>query len=182
MWHDPGSVSFSKWTQPGEHWENKDTKLRVHSLLGVAGLLDQLVRIKARHATRDEMMKFHTAAYIDMIKDMSDRNGGDGGDVCRFGKGSFEIATLSAGGVLIAVERIMSGIVDNSYCLVRPPGHHAESNRGMGFCMINNIVLGCKHAQSLGAKKVAIIDYDVHHGNGTEEAFRNDPSVLFVSV
>jgi acetoin utilization deacetylase AcuC-like enzyme len=102
--------------------------------------------------------------------------------------GGYEIAALSAGGVLKAVEAVIAGEVDNAYCLVRPPGHHAERDRGMGFCLFNNIALGALHARTLKTKtglsvqRIAIIDYDVHHGNGTQQAFYDDSDCLFISL
>lgn len=185
LWHDPGSISYNnKWVQPGEAWESKDSKSRFHSLLCVSGLIDKLVKIPARTATRSELCLFHTGSYHDKIKDESSHRGGDGGHVAQFGAGSYEIAALSAGGVLAAVEAVVEGRVDNAYCLVRPPGHHAVAEMGMGFCLFNNIALAALHARSISSdiQRVAIVDYDVHHGNGTQEAFWNDPDALFISL
>mmetsp|Transcript_1913 Transcript_1913/g.3076 ORF Transcript_1913/g.3076 Transcript_1913/m.3076 type:complete len:401 (-) Transcript_1913:45-1247(-) len=183
LWHDPGSVSFCQWTQPGEHWENGETKGRLHSLLGVSGILDDLVRVRARHATTEELLRFHTPEYIERVQHLSESGGGDLGEMARFGPGGFQIATLAAGGVIAAVEAVIKGDVENAYCLVRPPGHHACSYQGMGFCILNNVVLAARHAQkALGVKRIAVVDYDVHHGNGTEEAFLDDSEVLFISV
>jgi acetoin utilization deacetylase AcuC-like enzyme len=148
----------------------------------VSGLIDHLHRIKARPATEEELLTFHTAAYVARIKQESSERGGDGGDVCQFGHGSFEIAMLSAGGVLSGIEAIARGEVRNCYALVRPPGHHACADRGMGFCLFNNVVIGALRARALGFTRIAIVDYDVHHGNGTQEAFWNDPLTLFISV
>jgi acetoin utilization deacetylase AcuC-like enzyme len=89
LWHTAGSISFNKWTEHEESWENPSTKRRLHSLIAVSGLLDKLVPIRARHATREEIERFHTSAYIDRIKALSDGEGGNAGDVCRFGKGIY---------------------------------------------------------------------------------------------
>lgn len=183
LWHDPGSISFSKWVQPGESWENADTKRRLHSLLSVSGLLDKCTIVKCRPASREEILRFHTATYHDRIVSESHREGGgDGGELARFAQGGYEIAALSAGGVLAAIEAVMQGRIRNAYCLVRPPGHHATSAKGMGFCIFNNIALGALHAKTLGLQRIAIVDYDVHHGNATQEAFWNDNEVLFISL
>lgn len=183
MWHDSGTINFDKWVQPGEHWENPDTKRRFHGLLNASGLLDKLITIKARQATKEEILRFHTEEYHDrIVRESEHSKGGDGGELARFGKGGYEIAALSAGGVIAATEAIIQGKIDNAYCLVRPPGHHAKSDLGMGFCIFNNVVIGAKHARQLGMNKIAIIDYDVHHGNGTQDAFWDDPNTLFISI
>lgn len=164
MWHSSGSVSFYKYTQDGESWENPDTKRRLHSLVAVSGLIDKLYLVKARHALKEDLMRFHDEGYVDRVKRMSDDDGGDAGEECRFAKGGFEIATLSAGGVLATVDKVMEGCIRNAYCLVRPPGHHALSNYGMGFCIFNNVVIAAKYArEKYNLDRIAIVDYDVHH-------------------
>ena len=183
LWHDSGTLRYRRdFVEPMEAWENPETKRRLHSLLSVTGMLEHLKRIRARHATDDEILAFHTKEYLERIRSESQLNGGDGGDVCQFGHGSFEIAKLSAGGVLAGIEAIAAGEIRNCYALVRPPGHHACASQGMGFCIFNNIVIGALKAKEFGFKRIAIVDYDVHHGNGTQEAFWNDPEVLFISV
>lgn len=183
LWHDPGSISFSKWVEPGETWENAATKRRLHSLLSVSGVLSHLQVVAPRVASRDEITRFHTTSYHDRIAAESLREcGGDGGELARFAQGGYEIAALSAGGVLAAIEAVHNGSIKNAYCLVRPPGHHAIADKGMGFCIFNNIALGALHCKSLGLGRVAIVDYDVHHGNGTQDCFWNDPDVLFISL
>ena len=184
MWHNSGTISFSKWVEPSEHWENPDTKRRFNGLLAASGLLDSLVSVRARHASREEICRFHTQRYHDYIVSESSGTGGDGGELARFGPGGYEIAALSAGGVLAAVEAIVGGSVDNAYCLVRPPGHHAKADMGMGFCIFNNIAIAAKHARALGKglQRIAIVDYDVHHGNGTQDAFWDDSETLFISI
>lgn len=185
LWHDPGSISYNnKWVQPGEAWENKDTKSRLHSLICVSGLITNLTKIPARYATRSEICRFHTECYHDRIVGDSARRGGDGGEVAQFGAGAYEIAALSAGGVIAAVEAILMGSISNAYCLVRPPGHHAMANMGMGFCLFNNVVIAALHSRAISTniKRIAIVDYDVHHGNGTQSAFWNDPDALFISL
>jgi acetoin utilization deacetylase AcuC-like enzyme len=198
MWHNSGSLSFSKWVEHEESWESPATKRRLHGLLAVSKLLDKLVTVRARPATKQEITLFHTEAYHDSIVQQSKQTegGSGGGDFCRFAEGGYEIAALSAGGVLAAVEAVLRREIVNAYCLVRPPGHHAVADRGMGFCIFNNIVIAAMHARNLlshmaaaGKTKlnherprIAIVDYDVHHGNGTQEAFWNDPDVLFISL
>lgn len=158
---------------------------------------DCLVRVKARKAEVEEVLRFHTMEYVSKVKALSDGQGGDAGDCARFSKGGYEIALYAVGGVLAAVEAILTdddqSRVENAYCLVRPPGHHAERDQGMGFCIFNNIVLGVEHARVIWNKsmrlntqgknmRVAVVDFDVHHGNGTQQAFWDDPDTLFISL
>lgn len=204
-WYDSGPLNIEH-VQPVEHWENVETKARIHSLVKVSGLHQELIHINARAASREELLRFHTKEYVDKVYCLSKceegSSGGMVGDEAFVGKGSYEIACRSAGGVLVAVEKVLSGEIDNCYCLVRPPGHHALSDQGMGFCIFNNIVLGCLHAKQVyhnlnvqtsekrpcfvpednKSLRVAIIDIDVHHGNGTEAAFDKDEDVLFISI
>lgn len=186
MWHSPGNLPGSEWLEPAEHWENSATKRRLHNLIVVSDLINHLQPLKARKATADEITLFHTKDYHDSILDLSEKEGGNGGEMAHFARGGYKIAALSAGGVLAAVEAVVAGSVRNAYCLVRPPGHHAERDRGMGFCIFNNIAIAALHARRLSIspriQRIAIVDYDVHHGNGTQSAFWNDPDVLFIST
>jgi acetoin utilization deacetylase AcuC-like enzyme len=184
-WHRSGDLNYEeKLIEPGENWENEGTKRRFANLLARTKLLKKLTRVEARDATKEEICSFHTEAYHDRImQESANPRGGDGGELAVFQFGGYEIATLSAGGVLAAVEAVMKKEVDNAYCLVRPPGHHARADLGMGFCIFNNVAIAALHLKKkLGIKRIAIVDYDVHHGNGTEDAFRDDPDVLFISL
>src|SRR5207302_9013272 len=117
------------------------------------------------------------------IKKMSAESGGEAGGERAVGRGSYEIALLSAGGCITAVDAVLDGKVDNAYALVRPPGHHAEKYQGRGFCIFGNTALAAMHARrARGLARVAIVDWDVHHGNGTEHAFYSDPTVLTISI
>jgi acetoin utilization deacetylase AcuC-like enzyme len=187
MWHDTGTAAL--WfpsgirVQPGEHAENAETKRRFRNLLEVAGLLEHLVPLKPRAASEAELARIHTQDYIARIRTLSEGDGGDAGEVTPFGHGGFRIASLSAGGVISAFDAVLDGTVDNAYALVRPPGHHAERDRGRGFCLFANIAVAIRHAQAArGVERVAVVDWDVHHGNGTQQAFYDDPSVLTISI
>jgi acetoin utilization deacetylase AcuC-like enzyme len=210
MWHSAKCLSFEVWTQPLEHWENPESKSRCNGLLEVSGIKDCLVKVKARKATEEELLRFHTKEYVRRVQELSRGDGGDAGECARLSKGGYDIALYGVGGVLAAVEAILCRgegereeegrrRVDNAYCLVRPPGHHAERDQGRGFCIFNNVVLGAQHArvmwsrrencpqqssrgQERSSMRVAIVDYDVHHGNGTQQAFWEDPNTLFISV
>jgi acetoin utilization deacetylase AcuC-like enzyme len=187
MWHDTGTSAWvtpaSLTVQPLGHIESADGKRRIRNLVEVSGLIDHLVQLKPRMTTEDEVLRLHTREYMDRIKKASDEIGGDAGDLSPFGHGSYEIALLAAGGCITAVDAVLDGKVDNAYALVRPPGHHAERTTGRGFCIFANTALAAVHArQSRGLSRVAIVDWDVHHGNGTEHAFYDDPTVLTISI
>ncbi|MGH2926787.1 MAG: class II histone deacetylase [Solirubrobacteraceae bacterium] len=188
LWHDTGTaaglLASGDWLQPLTHVESVATKGRLRSLLAVSGLLDGLTAVTPRPAALEELLAVHTPEYIERLQALSEAGGGDAGDgTTPFGHGGFEIARLSAGGVIAAVEAVATGVVRNVYALVRPPGHHALPDRGMGFCMLNNIAVAIRHAQrTVGVRRVAVVDWDVHHGNGTQAIFYEDPSVLTISV
>jgi acetoin utilization deacetylase AcuC-like enzyme len=187
MWHDTGT---SAWVTPAGltveplgHIENADGKRRIRNLIEVSGLMDHLVQLRPRPATEDEIARLHTREYMERIKRASSKTGGDAGELTPFGPGSYEIALLAAGGCITAVDAVLDGKVDNAYALVRPPGHHAEKDYGRGFCIFANTALAAAHArQERGQSRVAIVDWDVHHGNGTEHAFYDDPTVLTISI
>ncbi|HKF77163.1 MAG TPA: class II histone deacetylase [Candidatus Dormibacteraeota bacterium] len=187
MWHDTGTAAWvlpaGLTVQPLGHIESADSKRRFRNLLEVSGLLDRLVQLRPRPATEAEILRLHTPEYLERIKRMSAERGGDAGELTPFGAGSYEIALLAAGGCLTAVDAVLDGEVDNAYALVRPPGHHAERDQGRGFCIFGNTALAALHARrARGLSRVAVVDWDVHHGNGTEHAFYDDPTVLTISV
>jgi len=193
MWHDTHALAGFMQAgrgviEPDEPSESAAGKRRIKNLLDVAGLTEQLHLIKPRPAREEELRRVHHADYITRLKAMSDADGGDAalGDpvgVTPFGPGGYEIAALAAGGILEAVDAIVEGRVANAYALVRPPGHHAEAARGFGFCIFNHGALAARHAQlAHGLGRVAILDWDVHHGNGAQSIFWTDPSVLTISI
>jgi acetoin utilization deacetylase AcuC-like enzyme len=187
MWHDTGSAAAFLPSggpiQPDTHAENPEPKRRLHNLLEFSGVLDTLDTVDPRPATREEIERFHTADYVDEIADKSEQGGGDAGDLTPFGTDSYEIARLAAGGVIEATDAVLDGTVDNAYALVRPPGHHAEADLGRGFCIFGNIAIAAMHArQQRDVDRVAVVDFDVHHGNGTQKAFYDDATVLPISL
>jgi acetoin utilization deacetylase AcuC-like enzyme len=187
MWHDAGRYAGilppGGLIQPDETFEHPETKRRLRNLLEVTGLLDELVRLPVRPASDEELLRFHTPEYLERLRTLSEGTGGDAGEVAPFGHGSFEIARLAAGGVIEAVDAVLAGRVQNAYALVRPPGHHAEADRGRGFCLLGNIALAVKHARAVrGVERIAVVDWDVHHGNGTQAAFWDDANVLTLSI
>ncbi|MBB4661861.1 class II histone deacetylase [Conexibacter arvalis] len=191
MWHNTGRASgpflsdASGWLEPDwRHTENSDTKRRLRNLLDVSGLLDRLVRIDPRPATVEELCRFHAPEYVERVRELSAGAGGEGVDgTTVIGKGSYEVALLAAGGVIAAVDAVLDGTVDNAYALVRPAGHHALADAAMGFCLFGNVAVAAHHARvARGLERVAVVDWDVHHGNGTQAAFYDDPSVLTISL
>ena len=170
-------------TGPG-HPERPDRLSAIVNHLNASGMWSSLRRLHPAPASLDWIEKVHPTSYIQMIERrcLAGENVLDSGDthVC---KESYDVALLAAGGVLKAVDEVLQGTVKNAFCAIRPPGHHAETHSVMGFCLFNNIAIGARYAQQkYGIGRVAILDWDVHHGNGTQEVFWTDPSVLYIST
>ncbi len=164
----------------GLHPENKERLISIISYLKKTGMLDRLDLITPRQAELKELQYIHTGDYIEKVKRCSALKIPLDADTI-LSKDSYNAAVLAAGGAIAAVDAVL-GTHENAFALVRPPGHHATPGRGMGFCLFNNVAIAARHAQKKGMKRVLIVDWDVHHGNGTQEAFYNDPSVLYFST
>jgi len=170
-------------TGPG-HPERPDRLGAVLQSLKNAGLLDRLPAISSRQAADDELHACHTPEYVvaakrDILSGASELSTGD----TNVGPRSLEVALHAAGGIMKAVDAVVSKQVKSVFCAVRPPGHHATAARGMGFCVFNNVALGARYAQKKhGVARVLIADWDVHHGNGTQDIFYRDGSVFFFST
>ena len=137
--------------------------------------------LEPRPATDEELARVHDESYITVIRETAGRAIALDPDTFTSPE-TYDVACLAAGAVVSAVDRVLDGPAGSrALALVRPPGHHAERNRAMGFCLFNNIAVAAAHARARGLSRVAIVDYDVHHGNGTQWSFYSDPSVLFVS-
>jgi acetoin utilization deacetylase AcuC-like enzyme len=152
--------------------------------LAGAGLLDRMLHVDPRAATPEELLLCHTPEYLRTAR--HDVESGSRllstGDT-DITPNSFHIASQAVGGVLNAVDAVMAGQARNAFCVVRPPGHHANASRGMGFCLFNNVAIAARYAQrKFGLERVMIVDWDVHHGNGTQDIFYADPSVFFFST
>ena len=156
----------------------------VFNALEDAGLVREMPKLAARVASDDELALCHTREYIatarrDVQAGLPELSTGD----TTVSADSFTIATHAVGGALNAVDALLEGTAERAFCLMRPPGHHATSDRGMGFCLFNAAALAARHAQRRhGLERVLILDWDVHHGNGTQDIFYADPSVLFCST
>jgi acetoin utilization deacetylase AcuC-like enzyme len=144
------------------------------------GLLDRLISRAPRDATRDELLRVHTAPHVDRMADTTGRTQRFDADT-QASPASFAAARRAAGAVTQAVEQVLAGGLDRAWCLVRPPGHHAEADRAMGFCLFNNVAVAAAAAIAQGLQRVLVIDFDVHHGNGTQHMFEEDPRVLYIS-
>ncbi len=149
-----------------------------------ARLVERLLPLEHRSATTEELLLCHTREYLSVAK--HDAEAGyhqlTTGDT-DITPNSWEIALRAAGGVLTAVDAVVAGKARNAFCAVRPPGHHATPSRGMGFCLLNNIAIGARYAQRKhGIERVLIVDWDVHHGNGTQDIYYSDPTVFFFST
>ena len=143
-----------------------------------------LLRKEAPLATKEQLSRVHVGGYVDLVLENIPEDGYahlDPDTVLSPGTG--EAALRAAGAIISAVDDVVAGNVDNAFCAVRPPGHHAEPERGMGFCLFNNVAIGALHARAVhGLQKVAIVDFDVHHGNGTQATFEADADTLFAST
>jgi acetoin utilization deacetylase AcuC-like enzyme len=175
------SNEYMNHVTPAGHPESTHRLEIVMRGLKESGAVDKMEPIAARLATRDEVLRCHSAKYFETAK--SDVEQGlrmlSTGDT-NITERSFDVALLAAGGVMNAVDAVVTGKVQNAFCVVRPPGHHATPVKGMGFCLFNNIAIAARHAQKKhGIGKVLIADWDVHHGNGTQDIFYEDGSVLF---
>ena len=191
MWHDTG-VLFGpandlEWFEPFPHLENVAGKRRVKNLLDASGLSAELAVLTPEPVSDEQILSVHTEAHLQKLVNLSALSrGGEGCDAyttTQVPRGGLDIFRLSAGAAVGAVDAVLSGQHPNAYALSRPPGHHAERNRVMGFCYLANGAIAARHAQQqAGIERVAFVDIDVHHGNGTEDCFKRDASVLTISI
>jgi acetoin utilization deacetylase AcuC-like enzyme len=169
----------------GEHPERPERLTAITTALAASELRGRYRHLAPRPATTEELERVHTADYLHSLwTRMGDHNPKGSGWLdpdTYYGPGTYQAAWNAAGGTIELALRVLSSPADNGFALVRPPGHHASQGRAMGFCLLNNIALAAAAARAQGAR-VAIVDFDVHHGNGTEEIFAADSSVLFIST
>ena len=175
---------FRRHLKGREHPERPERFDAVLEGLRAAGLLKRLATIPARPASDEELMLCHSREYLAVVR----RDVAGGASYLSTGdtevtRESERVAAAAVGGVLNAVDAVCAGELGNAFCAVRPPGHHASQSRGMGFCIYNNVALAARHAQRRhGLERVLILDWDVHHGNGTADIFYSDASVFFCST
>jgi len=169
--------------QPMLALDTRDTKERIRELLVASGLTKKLISIEPKMAEEVDLLRCHSAEYIAKVRSISEKGGGDVGEGAWIGPNSFDIVSLSAGACATGVQAVLDGAVNNIYVLTRPAGHHATRNVGRGFCIFSNIPIAIRRAQAEAKlRRVAVFDWDVHHGNGTQDAFYRDPSVLTISI
>lgn len=163
--------------------ESPETKRRLKNLMDVTGLTGELAAQSAPLAAWEDLARVHPESYLSEFKRLSDAGGGELGQRTPFATGGFEIASLSTGLAIAAVEAVLNGKLDNAYALSRPPGHHCLPDFPNGFCLLANIAIAIETARARhGLGKVAVIDWDVHHGNGTESIFYDRNDVLTISL
>lgn len=170
---------FLKHETPASHPESRDRITAIIKALQKSQIWNNLIHVKPRKASYEDISMVHTERYINRVKQM-----GTGYlDPDTFmSAGSLEAARYAVGAVIEAVACCKKGDFARAFCAVRPPGHHAEADAAMGFCIFNNVAIGARYAQSIGYSKVFIIDFDVHHGNGTQHTFEKDSTVYFFST
>jgi len=165
------------------HPEHAGRLRYIWSVLDKSGILTSLTAVTPDQASLEQLARVHDQHHIERLKLQAELGGGHLDPDTYLLPVSFDVARLAAGGAVAAVQAVVEGAADNALAVIRPPGHHATRRRAMGFCLFNNVAIAARHAlESDGSvRRVMIVDFDVHHGNGTQEAFYEDPNVLFIS-
>jgi acetoin utilization deacetylase AcuC-like enzyme len=165
------------------HPESPQRLEAIYEMLNGPDMMDSFKEIPARKAEREDLLLIHSPDYVNMLEATDGVDSTYLDPDTQTSPGSYKAALLAAGGLCEAISMVNSGEIQNAFALVRPPGHHAEKHRAMGFCLFNNIAIGARYAQKhLGIKRILIADWDLHHGNGTHHSFEDDPSVLYFST
>ena len=187
MWFDAGTFAgpmpAGDWVEPDEPSESPAAKRRIKNLLDATGMTARLLLKTPEAATEDQVLRVHTPRHLAEVKALSAAYGGQLGASAFIGPGGYKLALLSAGAAIAAVDAVMTSTVTNAYAMTRPPGHHAVPDGGMGFCVFANLAIAARHAMAVhGLERIAVVDWDVHHGNGTQACFWDDPRVLAISL
>lgn len=167
----------------GNHVENSGRLTTTMSVLQETGVLERTTLFPPRPASVDEIALVHSRQYIDQVRAMCVRGGGSLDLDTVISSGSYDAALMAAGGTVTAADALMNKTLNHAFCLVRPPGHHASCWHGAGFCLFNNIAIAARYLLAHYAiERILIVDFDVHHGNGTQDTFYTDPNVLYFST
>lgn len=165
------------------HPENQRRLKTILQVLEAHDMLDRLTPVRAVPITHERLNRAHEPAYVDHVQRVAQDGGGHLDMDTYVRPASYDAALMAAGGLVEATQAVLDGELDNAFALVRPPGHHALRNRGMGFCLFNNVAIAARYALAEGGlERVLIMDFDVHHGNGTQDEFEADPAVMYIST
>ena len=166
-----------------DHPECSERQTVLNDMLVEDDLRGKFQDIRPRPAEKEELLRVHSAKYIRCLEDTQGKACTYLGPDTQASQFSYDAALLAAGGLCRAIELVQAGQLNNAFAMVRPPGHHAERSKARGFCLYNNVAIGVRFAQSkLGLDRILVVDWDLHHGNGTQHCFEDDPSVLFFSI
>lgn len=191
FWHSTAgqyaqTFAVRDWVQPPSavmQAESPETKRRFKNLIEMTGLSKHLYMSSAVAASDEDLLRIHSPDYLEQFKALSDAGGGVLGPEAAMGPNSFEIAKLSAGLACAALENVWLGIIKNAYALCRPPGHHCLPDQAMGFCFLANAAIAIEYVKAKYAiKKIAVVDWDAHHGNGSQQIFYDRDDVLTISL
>lgn len=184
------SVAFVSHSDCGRHdtgWGHPEHTGRLRAVLRAVGrdqaLFESLLHVEARHATVDELALAHDPRYVERVRDLAARGGGALDADTLVSEGSWDAGTAGAGALLDAVDLVLDGRARRAFCAVRPPGHHALRASGMGFCLFGNVAVAARYARRThGVERVLVVDWDVHHGNGTQALVEDEADIRFVSM
>jgi acetoin utilization deacetylase AcuC-like enzyme len=170
---------FLRHEPPVWHPDSPDRLINIIITLKASGLWPRLIPITPRQATFEDIARVHTQEYIEKIRNFG---AGELDPDTFLSEGTLDAALHATGAVMESVEWCRRGEIERAFCAIRPPGHHAEANQGMGFCIFNNVAVGARYALSIGYRRVFIVDFDAHHGNGTQHIFEEDDMVFYFST
>ncbi len=170
--------------RPGQWHPESHQRLEViYRMLESPEMAGKFTEVPVRQVKRDALLLIHSPEYVDMVASTAGKAYSALDPDTATSPGSYEAACLAAGGLCEAISMVISGELNNAFALVRPPGHHAERNRAMGFCLFNNLAIGARYAQEYhNLKRILIVDWDLHHGNGTQHSFEEDPNIVYFST
>lgn len=177
------SARNNPWISTRDYYDTGERVAEAYEMLGKTGLLEKLVAIPSYKVDKESLIGFHSKEYIEKLEKLSNANGGDVGELCQIGKGGLDVIREAVGGDLNALDFIMSGKIQNAFCLQRPPAAHAERDRGFGFCVVNHFNILIDYArQKYRLKRIMVIDIDNHYKKGIEDAWFSTDEVLYAEI